>query len=335
MVKPPVSVSMAFVRGMLSGIEARGEACEPYLVDASIDPALLDESGARVTGEQYVTLFRLLVDRRRDDGLGFFSRPLKAGSFALIVRSALGAPTLEVAMRRIARTLRLLQDDVELHTVRDGELAGWALRFTDPRVAQPQFMHEMLLRIFWRVLAWLIAARLPAARFDLAFECPPYAGSYRNVLPGELRFGQPQSAVWFAAAHLKDPIRRDEAALRAFIANVQWNIVLPRRRDDDVSSRVRLHLQHAVPAWPDLASTAQALHISASTLQRHLTNEGTTFQALKDELRRDIAISRLNTSAIPLAALAGELGFSDSAAFQRAFKSWTGSPPGAYRSRAP
>lgn len=109
--------------------------------------------------------------------------------------------------------------------------------------------------------------------------------------------------------------------------------MLPRRKDDDVSTRVRMHLQKTMPAWPDLASTARALHMSVSTLQRHLMAERTTFQALKDELRRDLAINRLNTSAVPLVALAAELGFSDSAAFQRAFKCWTGSPPGAYRRR--
>jgi AraC-like DNA-binding protein len=43
---------------------------------------------------------------------------------------------------------------------------------------------------------------------------------------------------------------------------------------------------------------------------------------------------RLITSDAPLAVLAGELGFSDSATFQRAFKDWTGSPPGLYRRSA-
>jgi AraC-like DNA-binding protein len=81
----------------------------------------------------------------------------------------------------------------------------------------------------------------------------------------------------------------------------------------------------------DLAATADALHMAPSTLQRRLAVDGTSFQALKDALRRDLAIVRLNTSSVPLPALADELGFADSAAFQHAFKSWTGSAPGVYR----
>jgi len=82
-----------------------------------------------------------------------------------------------------------------------------------------------------------------------------------------------------------------------------------------------------------MATAARSLHMSVSTLQRHLATEGTSFQSLKDQLRRDVAIVRLNTSTVPLAALAEELGFSDSAAFQRAFKTWTGGAPGSYRRR--
>ena len=68
------------------------------------------------------------------------------------------------------------------------------------------------------------------------------------------------------------------------------------------------------------------------TLQRHLALEGVSFQVLKDELRKDIAITQLDGKNASLDQLAHELGFTDRAAFQRAFKTWTGSAPGAYRS---
>ncbi|SDE94957.1 AraC-type DNA-binding protein [Variovorax sp. CF079] len=332
MLHPPVTIPIAFVHGMLSGVRARGQACHVFLADAGIAPELLQQGGARVTADQYVALFRTLIDRLDDDAVGFLSRPFKRGSFALVARSAIGAATLEVAMRRIAHTFRLLQDDVVVEPVREGALAGLALRFSDPTLLRPVFLHELLLRVFWRLLAWLVGGQLPAARFDFAFESPPYASSYGKVFPAPLQFGRHQSVVWFDATRLQDKVRRDETALRAFLADAQANVIVPRR-DDAVSARVRSHLQRTQPTWPDLGATATALHMSTSTLQRRLALEGTSFQSLKDELRRDMAIVHLNTSTVPLATLACQLGFADSAAFQRAFKRWTGSAPGVYRRR--
>lgn len=327
----PVTISIAFVQGMLQGLRERGEDCEIYLKDVGIAAELLNEPAARVTSDQYIALFRALTRRRNDDLLGFLSRPLRRGSVALVFRAAISATTLEKAMRRAAHTFGLLQDDVVVEPVREGDLAGWALRFTDTTRARPAFLHEVLLRVFWRLLAWLAGGRLPVARFDFAFAVPPYAGSYGPVFPAPLNFDRPQSAMWFDAELLQHPVRRDEAALREFLANAQSYVILPRRGGDEVSGRIRHDLQHMQPAWPGLAACAEAMHMSTATLQRRLAQEGTSFQSLKDELRRDLAISRLNTSAVSIGALASELGFADSAAFQRAFKNWTGSAPGPYR----
>ncbi len=331
--KAPVTVPVALVHGMLAGVQARGEPIDGFLHDAGIARAPLTHPAARVTATQYVALFRVLIEQREDECLGFLARPLKPGSFALVARAALNARDLDTAIRRVARTFSLLQDDVTLEHRRDGALAGLALRFHEAATGRPVFLHEMLVRVFWRLLAWLAGGRLPIARFDFAFDNPPHAASYGKIFPSDLEFGRELTTFWFDAAWLQAPIRRDEAALRHFLAHAQANIIVPRSGNDLVSARVRTHLQGARPAWPDLAETAGALHMSTATLQRRLALEGASFQSLKDALRRDLAIERLNTSAVPLAELAQELGFTDSAAFQRAFKGWTGSAPGAYRRR--
>jgi AraC-like DNA-binding protein len=328
---PPVTISVVFVHGLLSGVRSRSLACDAFLADAGIDKALLEQAGARVTAAQYVSLFQSLTDRLDDDLLGFLSRPLRHGSFALVVRSAAGEDTLERAMRRTARTFGLLQTDFELELVRGGDLAGFTLRFTDPAIAQSVPLHELLLRVLWRLFAWLAGGKLPVARFDFAFPSPSYASSYGKIFTAPLRFEQQRSGFWFEADTLTRPVRRDKAAVKAYLADARSNVILPPRDGDLISARVRRHLQHSQPAWPDLAATAEALHMAASTLQKRLAADGTSYQALKDVLRRDLAIVRLHTSAVPLVALADELGFADSAAFQRAFKHWTGSAPGAYR----
>lgn len=333
MAHPATTIPIAFVHSMLHGARARGLAQDSFLDTAGITPALLEEAGARVTVEQYVRLFKVLVEGLDDDFLGLQSRPLRRGSFTLIARSAVTAPTLEVAIRRIARTYRLLQDDVCIKLVHDGSQVGFTLQFADPDRQWPVFLHELLLRVFWRLLAWFAGGKLPVTRFDFAFERPDNAHIYDRVFPSPLSFGCVHSAFWFDAARLHHRVRQDEASLVRFLSNAQENVILPRRATDSVSANVRSYLQQSYPLWPDMVSTAESLNVSTATLQRHLAAEGTTFQALKDALRRDMAIHRLNTSAVTLPVLASELGFSDSASFQRAFKGWTGSAPGAYRRR--
>jgi AraC-like DNA-binding protein len=335
MLRPPVTVPIAFVRGMVSGLDARGQSSDAFLVGAGIAPQLLQQPSARITAEQYSALFRLLIEELDDECVGLMSRPLKRGSLALMTRSALTAPTLDVAIRRVASTFRLLQDDFLIELARDAGLSGLSLRLVDPSRRFPVFLHELLLRVFWRVLAWLAGGTLDASRFEFAFPIPAHAASYGKVFPAQRCFACQHTAVWFDSARLEDPVRRDESALRAFIADAQRQVIVPKREDNPLSSRVRENLQTTMPAWPDLATVAGALHMAPSTVQRRLAIEGTSFQALKDELRRDLAIVRLNSSSVSLATLSCELGFADSAAFQRAFKGWTGSAPGAYRRGGP
>jgi AraC-like DNA-binding protein len=76
---------------------------------------------------------------------------------------------------------------------------------------------------------------------------------------------------------------------------------------------------------------AKALLMSPRTLARRLDEEGTSFQVIKDELRRDVAIQLLSQTNLPPAEVGARTGFEDPTTFYRAFKRWTGGSPGVYR----
>lgn len=332
----PLTVGTVFVRSLVSGARSKGHDVDPWLRHAGIDSALLHDESGRVTLQQYGELLQLMMVGLQDETLAFLARRSKPGSVLLQARCALGASSLEQAVTRVAHVFALLHDDVSLKLFRDGagDLAGLGLVFHDGALAQRVAVHEFLLRAYWCLFAWLVGGSLPAERFDFAFARPHYADAFGRIFPAPWRFEATHSVVWFDSGRLQMPVCRDEAALQVFLKDGPIRIVLPRR-DHGVGGRVRLHLQRTQPQWPDLERTAQALAMSAATLQRHLAAESTSFQALKDQLRREVAIYRLNTSDVSLARLASELGFADASAFQHAFKAWTGCPPGRYRRGAP
>jgi AraC-like DNA-binding protein len=338
MLRPIATVPIFAVHGLLDGARDKGLATASWLDNvlgqACIAESLLYLEQSRVTVEQYITLFSAVKDSLDDECLGYLSgRPLRCGSFVLMARSTLGARTLAAALQRVSESFALLQDDVALVSVSDGSLCGAALEVRGDRCEHSDFLHGLLLRVFWRLLVWLHGGRLVPRGFDFAFEQPPHAADYVRIFSGALRFGQARSAVWFEASSFAQSIHRDTAALEAFLRATPGNLVGPRLNERTSCARVRALLQQVCPEWPDLAVAAQRLHMSVSALQRHLAMEGTSFQQLKDELRRDMAIVRLTSTDATLSAIASELGFADNTAFQRAFKSWTGSAPGVYRSQ--
>lgn len=82
---------------------------------------------------------------------------------------------------------------------------------------------------------------------------------------------------------------------------------------------------------PPLSEIAKELAMSDRNLQRALRNDGTSFQQLLDDVRRDLAIRHLANPATSAGQVGFLLGFSEPSAFHRAFRRWTGKAPGEFR----
>jgi AraC-like DNA-binding protein len=80
-----------------------------------------------------------------------------------------------------------------------------------------------------------------------------------------------------------------------------------------------------------METIADKLAVSRQTLFRKLKAEGTTFEKVLDELRHRLALQYLGARKVSVNETAYLVGFSDPAAFSRAFKRWTGSSPRAMR----
>ncbi len=331
---PGAFIAPVFVFGMLSGPESRGENMDGYLRQVGIDPHALRKPGHQgVTPMQYVALFYALLNDMKDECIGLFSRPFKPGSFALTAREGLSAHDLRRALKRMSAALNLLQDDIFFSLQVNGDEAALHMQTINPASPTPVFAQETMVRVLWRLAAWLLNKPLPIRHFAFTYAQPETEEGYHLVFPATRRYGQGAFGFWFSASELDTPVSRDEPALRVFLTDAYTQIISPPRDFGAVAQKVRNHLMRSYPQWPSLEAVAEHLHTSPSSLQRHLSAEHTSLQWLKDDLRRDLAISRLSSSRVSLVQLASELGFSDSPTFQRAFKKWTGKHCGAYRRR--
>lgn len=99
-----------------------------------------------------------------------------------------------------------------------------------------------------------------------------------------------------------------------------------------MSDRVRAVLLETLPAgMSSVDAVAQRLALSRRSLQRHLGDEGANFQDVLGKVRQELAQHYLINSSISPGEISWLLGFQESNSFNRAFRSWTGKTPGAYR----
>lgn len=326
-----VTVSMRFVNELLYGLPDVAQSSIRYLELAGISPFLLSAPGGRVTVEQFAGLYRLIALDLDDETPCFFSRPLRCGTLKLLCLSLLDAPTLQVALHRYTQFFRILLDDFGYSfSVNDG-LARVALVEYAPLRGSRILIHELMLKLFHGIASWMIAHKIPPVLMECHYAPPAYNADYLYLYPGKVRFHQSQTAMYFEQSLLSHPIRQTKQHLGAFLQRAPADWFYVSFEEHLLTHRVREHLRHHLSASSTVAQVADALHMSVRTLSRRLNQEGTHFQAVKDEFRRDYAVQTLTRSTQPLVTIAETLGFEDLACFSRAFKQWTGNSPTAYR----
>jgi AraC-like DNA-binding protein len=330
--KPTFStVPITFVQQLLDGVCVEPGCRERLLQESAIAPALLDEAGARVTTEQFAALYQRLARELDDELPGMFSRPARNGTFKFLCLSVMEARNVRTALYRFTRFFHITLDDIGFEMSRQQALTRVALVPRRSSAADNTFAQEILLRLVHGVISWLAGRKMPLARVDLAFPRPAHAADYGTLYPGPAYFDQPVTALHFDTALLDGPIRQDQKSLGEFMRRAPGDWLFNSFPERLISHGVREYLQAHLSTATGIEDLARAMHVSVRTLSRRLRDEDTSFQAIKDELRRDVAIERLTKTATPIAVIGAELGFDNPTAFHRAFKTWTGSTPGAYR----
>lgn len=322
---------IAFIRAIVLAYHRYGADPAGALARAGIRSDMLENAEARVTAAQMEIISGAAMQELDDEALGWFSRRLPWGSYGMLCRASLGSPNLGVALKRWCRHHKLLTDDITLAL--EVTKTAATLRITPHRSLGE--MHEFclvtLLRYVLGYACWAIDSRIPLQESRFPFPAPPHADAYPLMFRGPVCFDAELAGISFDPRYLDLPIRRDERALQSMLERALPLTVLQYKRDRLLVEGVRQFLQDPANRAATADIVAGHLHVSVRTLHRQLQDEGSSLQQLKDETRFNHATELLNRSQKSIKQISVLVGFGNEKSFSRAFRSWAGVSPQAFR----
>lgn len=335
------AVPMEFTRALLAQARSYNVDVQGILQAARFpfDPLRQNAQTAFVSREQYSRLCLELIRELGDESGGVMPDvQTPVGTTRLILLSMLNSSTLSAALRRSIEfnaTCRVKQDaELHNHLILDAEGKDATLTYLYSEDS-PEVQHYVLcnLAMWIRFAGWLIGQHIDVTSAACAGPEPKFTEGLRHFFPCPVDFDQGVNSVTFSARHLEAELVRDEAQLHDFLKLAPYYIIIePQASILSITHRIREILgddfRGELPSFEELTGL---LNMSARTLRRRLEKEGTSYQRIKDNARRDVAISLLSRDGLTVSEVAERVGFSDPSAFHRSFKKWTGQSPGSYR----
>lgn len=327
------TISCHYVKAALTGANRHGYDTNELLLKSGINPKLFDSSSGRVSDSQMTRLVQRIWWIMGDEFMGFTNTACKQGLFALIVESVSRCDNLREVFRLGSRLYNLYSDDIHTELTETEKSALLVTRFAKPELDPDHFYQEFWLVIWHRFSSWMIGRSIPLLYAKLAFDKPAHAAELNYLFPCPKFYSQQESQLAFDTQYLNLPPIRSKAEIANFLKHSPAGLMTIPGDDRSLKNRINnLILKDRKPVLmlPSIDQIASQLHMTPQTLHRNLKREGTSYQRIKDGIRRDIAVTKLVKDHLPVKEVAEIVGFSESRSFTRAFKHWTGLSPREY-----
>ncbi len=330
------TISCHHARSALSPLAKHGIDANEVLVSAGINPKLIAMPMGRISDQQMTQLVQTIWQRLDDEFMGFTPHPCERGAFAYMVHSIRRCDTLREALTMGIQFYQLLTKDIDTALTEQDDTAQIQVTFADPSLDPDHFYLEFWLIIWHRLASWLCGVKIPLRSTHLIHTAEindEHRSELPVMFPGRLELEEDTNYLTFSRQLLNQPLIRSKAEVDVFLRNSPAQLLTIPGDDQSFQNKVsrQLRADRASPlSFPDISTLANHYNMSVQTLHRRLKQEGTSYQRIKDNLRRDLALNKLVQERLPVHQVAELVGFSEARSFTRAFKSWTGLSPREY-----
>jgi AraC-like DNA-binding protein len=326
---PRWSMSSNDVRSFMESFARLGYDAEALLAAAGLCSDDLNDSDSRISCEALGTILIHAQRQRFTPNLGVeLAKVTPVGAYPLLDYLVATSDTVGAGIRQLGRYYQLIGNpvNVEIKELDD------SIRIEMPETAAPfsvefsaslmilHFREETEDRFTAADVSFMHRADDPAA-VERALGCPVYS-----------------SAAWNGVRVSRDawqvPLRRRDTVLRKLLEVHADEIAarLPRREGIALDVQKALAV-HVAGGDSGVEALAREFGMSPRTLQRRLAAEGLSYQALREDARKEAAGRYLVESTLSVNEVAYLVGYSESAPFYRAFKRWYGMTPEAFRQK--
>ncbi|HSC85290.1 MAG TPA: AraC family transcriptional regulator [Pseudomonas sp.] len=328
------STLASWTRALRRQLDSLGQDSAELCRTAGLDPALLDDPNARYPLGATTRLWQLAVAASGDPALGLStSRHVAPTTFHALGMAVMASGTLREVFERIVRYHQVVSDvlALELHDV--GNVCELHFRLPPGGLPPAPEAIDAFAAIYVRTCRNRLGRDYAPLAVHLRRPAPADPQPWLEVFRAPVYFAAPEDVLCFARDDLDRPLDDGNPELAA-----HNEAVLQKRLEalqpDTVVRRLRRALEQCLPnGEPSAEAIAHGLHLSLRSLQRHLSDEGSSYEQVLADTRHALALQHLSAADCSISEVAYLLGFADSSSFSRAFKRWSGQSPSQYRER--
>jgi AraC-like DNA-binding protein len=325
-----LTVAAGMVAALVDFAVARGADRGALYSRSGIAQADLADQDARIPFGPYVVLVRAAKELAVDPALALhFGEINDMAKHSVVGLLAEASEYFAEAMAQLNRYGKLVieYDGGPDRFAVTGDAAGMWL--VDNR-ANPNDFIELTESTFARMICGPRRfARLQTARaVQVTHAAPSYAAEYERIFGAPVTFEAARNAILLDPIVFTHRIQIQPRYAFGILANHADQLLKSLEDSKTVRGRVEsllMPILHTGTASMD--AVAGKLAMSRQTLFRRLKEEGTSFEKVLDALRHRLAVDYLSARKVSVNEAAYLVGFSDPAAFSRAFKRWTGKSP--------
>lgn len=330
------SVSISMVYPILKTLVHKGVDPDSFFQDVQVDPALMVNPDARIPVTELERIMRCAADYTKDLYFGLNQGlRLDFADLGLPGYVMMHSKTIEDALTAYQRYNDILYSGFQLDWEGNGPDLVLRLSVQNENVPMSRHCVEDMAVSVLQLINKLANRRALVREVQFRHKAPGAAGdlsAYINSFGVAPLFGAEHTLLRLSRDILKQPVLYSDARMLKVFETMAEESRADLYASQPFSSKVSRWITENLPSFfPTLQHTAAHLGVSIRTLQSRLREEGTTYNQISVQVRKEMAQRYLKRGSYSMGDIAYALHFSEQSAFQNAFKKWTGQTPGQYR----